>query len=292
MLKSSEVIKFKQVSIPENSGENRQENYEQNYEPGEISPSTALLKIFGAIGTGVLANLVLIVLFLLSQSALEPLTQAGNLNMDSPFLIFVIIAMSFSASLVANTFGVWLLGLIESDKFQRRSTYTAHVFAFNIFFLLVLLPFYLLAANFGEGGFLITVSAMHFFLSAFCSLLIMQIIGNPNYAMLGFYSLSFAFTIALALNTALFQITNGNFTISLFAALPLLWALVGVTDTVFTILYRLFYLLSGKNFLLSETQFGDDYGIPTAESELMENQEKTIQNDSGADFLRKKNTPL
>jgi len=123
--------------------------------------------------------------------------------------------------------------------------------------------------------------ALHVIITAQVSALILEIISNYRYALLGVYGVTFSTLISAGILFGLMNITTEP-AILLFAALPVVWGSIGFTYSIVTMLYGWFARVYDKDFLATDTLYGRDYG----NDEEDEEEEPRAQDEQGADFLR------
>lgn len=257
-----------------------------NFEPPKISVLDFILKFAAGIGAGIAANLILLVLFLLTSSVLQPLiADQSAISQINPFVILTIIAVVFFTSLCANLIGPAFFGLIQDSKYTRRSTSAAHIFFLNIIILVFLLPVYLVSST-TSSDLTVSVAALHIIITTAASLIIFETISNPRYSLVGIYGTLFGTLVGMALNFILFEMTAGNWTIQIFAAMPIIWASIGLFSAITESLYQFVYNVWGNDFLASSADLGADYGVQPEEIDSEEDAPKT-QDVSGSDFLKK-----
>ncbi len=256
-----------------------------NFEPPKISVLDFILKTAAGIGAGIGANLILLVLFLLTSSILQPVISDQSTADINPFIILTIIAVVFFTSLCANLIGPAFFGLIQDSKYTRRSTSAAHIFFLNIIILVFLLPVYLVSST-TSSDLTVSVAALHIIITTAASLIIFETISNPRYSLVGVYGTLFGTLVGMALNFILFEMTTGNWTIQIFAAMPIIWASIGLFSAITESLYQFVYNVWGNDFLASSADLGADYGVQPEEISSEEDTPKT-QDVSGSDFLKK-----
>ncbi|PIQ77588.1 hypothetical protein COV82_03740 [Candidatus Peregrinibacteria bacterium CG11_big_fil_rev_8_21_14_0_20_46_8] len=249
-----------------------------------------VLNTFAGLGGGVAGTIVLFLVFLGASTALKPVAEPGVASgIDSvaqnPLFIFIVIATVFLASLISNIVGSLLFSFVRHDKYNRSATIMYQIFFINLCIFALLTPIYLVL----DAQHLITLvgatALLHVAVSAFASLIILEIVGNTKYSLVGVYNVVFGLLIALTLITFFFQFTRGTQTILLFITLPAIWTAMGAMNVIGDMLYRWFYSVWGTDVLSVATDLGGDYG----EAEKEEDEEEQLPPDqAGADFLKEK----
>ncbi|MBI4994305.1 hypothetical protein HZC21_01515 [Candidatus Peregrinibacteria bacterium] len=259
---------------------------EQSQQAGPPSPSflTLVLKTFAGLGGGIAGMVILLIIFLGASTILNSVFNPDLLaetTDKSPLFIFVFMAMIFLTSLGANLLGSLFFTFVEHEKYSRTSTAMYQVFFANLVIFIILAPVYLLLDSrnlMDMVGFLAGFQAL---IGALASMMILEIIGNLRYALVGVYGVIFAMLIGAASIILTYELTQNNTVIVLFSTLPVIWTLLGFVTVIVEMLYRWLYTLYGSDFLMSKTSFGRDYGEPEVE------EAPPPPDVTGAEFLNK-----
>jgi len=248
----------------------------ENIGPEKISFTTFLLKILATGAGGFAGSLILFIIFLFTGSVFP---SAGD-EFISPIFVFILLIMIFLASTVSNIISVWLLALTEKGKYKRISSAIYQVFIVSIIILVLMVPVYLISVN-SNIAFTGYVVALHIIIAAQVSALILEIISNYRYALLGVYGVSFAVLVSAAI---LFSLSGSleSPQLLLFLALPVIWVSIAIVHTLVVIIYGWIARTYDKDFLSTQTVYGDDYG---KEVETPKESPKA-KDESGGDFLR------
>lgn len=248
--------------------------------PSRISFPIFILKILAGGAGGIIGSLILLVIFLLSGTIA---TQGEELNLEfiSPIFIFLILIMIFLSSTVGNIISSLLLSFTEKEKYKRRSTAIYQIFIVNIIIFLLMTPIYFLAAAINIQIIAYAI-AIHVIITAQVSALILEIISNNKYALVGVYGVSFSVIGSAAILFGMANIITSP-QILLFFTLPIVWATVAAGLSFVTIIYGALARTYDKDFLATETEYGNDYG----ETDMVSADEGPVINEDGADFLRK-----
>lgn len=246
---------------------------------------TLVLKTFAGLGGGIAGTLILLMIFLGASSILQPslnpdISAAGEISSKNPLFIFVFMAMIFLTSIGSNLLGSLFFTFVEHEKYSRTSTALYQIFAVNLVIFTLLAPLYILLDSRNLLQMIGFLAAFHVMISALASAIILEIIGNLRYALVGVYGVVFSLVISAAITLTIYQFSRP--VIVLFATLPVIWMTLGFVTTISTMLYRWIWSLYGKDFLMSTTDYGRDYG----EQEVEE--APPPPDVSGADFLSKK----
>lgn len=256
---------------------------------GPPSPSflTLVLKTFAGLGGGVAGMLILLLIFLGASTILQPAFNPELIGLSgmgeggkSPLFIFVFMAMIFVTSLGANLLGSLFFTFVEHERYSRTATILYQIFFINLVAFVIMAPIYLLLDARGLMEMTGFLAGFHVLLSALASVMILEIIGNLRYAVVGVYGVIFALLAAVGLIMVIFEFSGRNPTFVLFASLPIIWTALGFVTVIVEMLYRWIWTLYGTDFLMSKTEFGVDYGE--------EEPEEVIKPDvSGSEFLKK-----
>ncbi len=201
------------------------EETQASQQAGPPSPSflTLVLKTFAGLGGGIAGMLILLLIFLgastILQSALNPdlgLEESGK----NPLFIFVFMAMIFLTSLGANLLGSLFFTFVEHEKYSRTSTAMYQIFFINLVAFVIMAPIYLLLDSRGLLDMIGFLAGFHVLLTAVASFMILEIIGNLRYAVVGVYGVIFSLLISTGVSMVIYEFSQRNTTIVLFAALP------------------------------------------------------------------------
>ncbi len=244
-----------------------------------MSFSTFLLKILSGVGGGLLGAVVLVVIFLITQSFIPSIQDINNELVISPIVVFLLMVMVFLSSSASSMLGVFLLGLTERDKYKRTSSTITQVFTVNLIIFLMMVPVYFLTSSLGIDA-VAYVVMLHMLIAAQVSVLILEIVSNYKYSLVGVYGTTFSLVFAVAV---LFTLANvlGNAPILIFLALPIVWVSMALIGSIVTMIYGWIARVYDKDFLSTQTMYGNDYG-----KEVESEPEVLAEDEEGADFLR------
>lgn len=244
---------------------------ETETQAGPPSPSflTLVLKTFAGLGGGIAGMLILLLIFLgastILESAINPEALGVEETSKNQLFIFVFMAMIFLTSLGANILGSLFFSFVEHEKYSRTSTAMYQIFFVNLVIFVILAPIYLVLDSrnlLDMTGFL---AGFHVLLSALASVMILEIIGNLRYAVVGVYGVVFALMISTGAMMVVYEFSDRNPTVVLFATLPVMWTVLGFVTVIVEMFYHWIWTLYGTDFLMSKTEFGKDYGEPEIE---------------------------
>ena len=243
------------------------------------------MKLGAGIGGGLAGALILLVVFLLSASVLQPALDPTSEAAINPLFVFVMMMMMFLATCGANIVGTLLLSLTDRERYTRFSSSLYQIFIVNIVIFGMTAPIYFITANMGIGM-TAYAAGFHIVMSAQASVLILEMISDPKYSLLGIYSTLFAILFSAGVLFMIFQAT-GSATTLLFAVFPVIWVSIGFMGGLIGMLYHGIYSTWGIDFLAGNTDYGDDYGEQkTEEEEQVEQEEVEREDQSGSEFLR------
>lgn len=263
--------------------QNSSANIAQESGPPSISFGTFLLKILAGAAGGIGGSLILLVIFVLASSVLTPITtyKEGGVEQVSPIFTFILMMMVFLASTVGNIVSTWLMALTEREKYARVQSAIYQVFIISMIIFLLMVPVYFITAT-TELGITAYAVALHIIISAQVSALILEIVSNYRYSLVGLYGITFSVLISAGIMFGLAGVIN-NPSILLFAALPIVWGSIAIVQSIFTMIYGWMARTYDKDFLSTQTVYGSDYG---KEVESEEEQAPKAKDEEGADFLR------
>jgi hypothetical protein len=263
------------------------------YGPRRLTFFTLVMKTFAGLGGGLAGALVLVIIFLVASSILQPILGGGTMSSDlatptgiSPLFMFVLIGMVFATCLVSSLLGTLLISYTERDRYTRMTTVMGQIFIINFVIFIFTLPVYLATAG-TQINLAAYAAGMQIILSATSSFLILEILHDYRYPLLAVYNITLAILSSLGVNFLLYVIT-GNATVLLFAALPITWVSIGFYQGAVTMFYYWIFQTWGVDYLASAASFGGDYGVSEEETEMQE-EEAEIPNRpdiSGSDFLK------
>ncbi len=261
-----------------------------NILPFKPTAFSFLLRIVATTLGGVIGTVIIMIIFFLSANVLQPAFQDLDQTNINALFIFVFIAMMFVSVLASSMVSTVLTALSEKEKYSRLSSALYQIFILNVIIFVFIAPIYIIFAHI-DIQFITYIASLHIILSAISSVLILEILSNPMYAVLGIYGMIFGLITGILGNLLLFQITNGSTVILLFTVLPITWFCLGLFAGIAEVLYFGIYSLYGIDFLRSDLPYGRDVpgGIeeePTLE-EIKERRIKQMKDISGSEFLRK-----
>lgn len=179
-----------------------------------------LLRLFSGIAGGLLGTVAALLVFVLFSYANT--TSEGHDIWSKEFTGAGILAMVFFGSLVANIFAVLLQSFSAPYKYVAKMDILKDVFSVNIFLFLLSAPFYLLFSKT-----ILSIAALHLFISASTSALIAEVGAGKQYAVMGVFGVSLA-QIFLFSFFLLFLKDMGNQTVFSIFFLPFIWILLPV----------------------------------------------------------------
>ena len=246
-----------------------------------MSFTTFLLKLLAGGAGGIVGSLVLLLIFILASSILNPLTDQALTDRVSPLFVFLIMIMVFLASTGGNVLSTLLTALTEREKYTRISTAIYQVFIVSIIIFILMVPIYFITSAI-DASVMAYAVGLHLILSAQVSSLILEVISNYKYALVGIYGTAFAVLVSAAI---IFGLTNviESPAILLFIALPIIWGSISLVHSIVIMVYGWLARIYDKDFLSTQTVYGNDYG-----KEVIPESERTpkAKDEAGADFLR------
>lgn len=244
-----------------------------------------ITRTISGLGGGIAGTIVLLMVYMLSSSVLQPVLQQTEEGTDvTPFFTVVIMAMVFVSLLAANIFAPMFISFTQGERYRKTATSLFQIFIINIVIFIILVPIYLFSASTGVE--LISfVAGLQMALAVLGSALIFEVISNYKYALLGIYSIIFAVLGVIVFSGIIYQIT-GSALVLLFLALPLLWGGIGFTFGLVGMIYSWIVSTWGVDYLATTQEYSKDYGVQEDENEV-EVVEPEPEDTEGVDFLRK-----
>lgn len=249
--------------------------------PERISFSTFLLRLIAGCAGGVAGGIVLLLVFMLVSSVFEPITALDEqVTYISPIFTFVLVTMIFVSTTVGNIASTWLMGLVERGKYQKISSSIYQIFIISLIIFIVLSPVYFVtgATNPAVTAYVV---ALHIVLAAQVSALIMEIVSNYRYALVGVYGVTFSVLVSAGVLFSMASLIE-NPQILLFVALPVVWGSIAFIGGIMNNIYVWLAKTYDKDFLATDTEYGEDYG-----KEIEEEEEPAVKDEEGGDFLRR-----
>lgn len=257
------------------------------YGPRRMSFFVLVLKTFAGFAGGIAGSIILLLIFLLTSSILQPVlgiavegeAAAGEV---SPLFMVVLMSMVFATCVVSSMLSTLLLAYTERDRYNRIATTMAQVFIVNIVIFAFVLPIYLTTST-ARMELTAFAAILQVVLSASASALILELIHDSRYPLMGVYTTILGILVSVGINFFLY-FASGSATILLFAALPVIWSLIGFSQAALQMFYFWMYQTWGSDYLASSATFGADYGVPdTTEEEEEELQKPDVE---GGNFLK------
>lgn len=255
--------------------------------PTKMTGLGFIAQIIAGVGGGVIGTLILFGVLFLASSYFAPVFTGG----DAPsFLVFIFMIMVFGASLASNIFGSFFVALVHSDRYKKRTSSLYQIFILNVIIFFASLPVYLIVSKIGLS-YLVYVAALQAILSAQASLLILEIVSDRKYALLGVYSGVFSIFVSIILGLLIHRIFPDNLIFLMLTALPIIWGSIGFFSALFNLIYYGIYSLYGVDFLASNISYGRDVAFEEKEMSVEEAEEiigKEGREKEGREFIEKK----
>lgn len=254
------------------------EDNQKELGPAHVSFATFLLKILASAAGGIGGSLIMAVIFFLAASVFEPLSNPNDINQVSPIFIFIMMMMVFLSSTAGNILSTWLLALTEREKYSRLSSAIFQIFILSVITLVILAPIYFLTKTNITGY----VVALHIIISAQISALILEIVSDYRYSLVGLYGVTFSVLVSAGILFFLAGVIQSP-QLLLFISLPVVWGSIAVVSSLTTNLYGWIARTYDKDFLSTQTVYGQDYGKAVEDEE---EQAPQAEDEAGEDFLR------
>jgi len=254
----------------------------EQYGPPKVGLLKGALKFVAGLAGGVAGTLILIAIFLLSSSILDPVFNPSDSEASEPLFIFIFMIMIFLAALGTNIISSLILAFTERDRYTRISSSIYQIFILNIIVFLIIVPVYIATSSISLPLTAFAV-AIHILLTCFGSALILEVMARPKYALLGIYSVTLGILLSLGAIFFIYQLIPESSLLLMFVAIPVVWGCIGLSEGLFYSIYYFIYNAYGTDFLSIKTAYGEDLNI--GEEEVVEEEQKDV---SGAEFLKRR----
>ncbi|MBU1019079.1 MAG: hypothetical protein ABII07_00400 [Patescibacteria group bacterium] len=258
-----------------------------DFGPKKVSFLTLIFRALAGLAGGTMGTAVLLIAVFLGSSLLSPLAgEEGSGMALNPLVIFIFMVVVFLSSCLANVVSTFLIGLTDRKKYATLFSAVYQVFIANIVILVFSAPVYIIVSGLSTEmmGY---VAAIQILISVMASYLILEILSDVKYALLGVYGATLGLVFASAVNFILYQIFGQNPTILLFAALPVIWMVLGLFNGLTGMGYRFVYDSYGVDFLSKYVKYGQDTE-PEKPEEITEKDVLSLEKDEGGkEFLEK-----
>lgn len=200
------------------------------------STGQKLIHLLLQMGAGVSGGLLGTSLGLLSSLLITSFSASNGVALNSAeFYGISLVVLIFVTAFTANMSSLYFLTLVNKQKYKFKKHILKGGFFLNIFLFLIGLPFYLFLP---AGSFLVTISAIHLFISASNSALFAEIFSGSNYAISGTIGISVAQMIFLMSYIGLGTASPNAIVTILF--LPFVWMMVPIFLFITEVLYGVF----------------------------------------------------
>ncbi len=213
-----------------------------------LSATLFALRLLSGITGGVVGMLIAFVVYFLLSNVIPAGDEVSSLS------FFVIIVMSFVATLSANTVTAVMVTFMDHEKYSRRKTIITQVFVFNLILFFLTIPLYLIAIPLEIT---IGVAALHFLLSAFVSSLIMEVLAGYEYSLVGIYSSSLGIFVSIGIALLLMN-SNASPLVLTLGAMPAVWFILELVGGLVELVYDNFLKIYGVDALNVKTDLGGD----------------------------------
>lgn len=259
-----------------------------DYGPRPLSLFTLFAKTFLGFAGGVIGSLVLLLIFLVASSILQPVLNPASTSTETinPIFIVILMAMIFATTLTTSIISPWLLSYTEKLRYPRLNTAIYQIFIINLIIFAFTAPIYLTTST-TSIEFTAYAAGLQVILVSTASALILEILNDQKYPLLGVYTSIIGILIATAVNLFIFKLFKSP-TVLLFTALPIIWGSIGFFQASLAMVYHWYYINWGNDFLASNANFGVDYAGTQQEiyQEELEQQQQEPEDKIGSDFFK------
>lgn len=248
--------------------------------PARISFPMLLLKVISGIFGGGVGALIFIFIFVIGSSILAPLTNTeSTAEYVSPIFIFLLIVMVFLSSTIGNILSTLFLALTEREKYSKVASCIYQIFIVSIIIFILMVPVYFIAVSADMKLATLTI-ALHIIISAVVSSLILEVVSNTKYSLLGVYGVTFSMILSSSVLFGLYYYLEST-QLLLFLVLPIVWGCYALVYSIVNMLYGWIIDIYDKDFLSIYERYGDDYG-----QKIVEKIVHKAKDEAGSDFLR------
>lgn len=226
------------------------------FEPSQIRLATVVFRTFAGLFGGIIGSAVIFLIFMLTQSTLQGLLTSVSTDFN-PVFIFIVLAMAFLGTQLSAISSTALISYTQTPKYTRLTSTLVQVFMANLIIFLLLIPGYIVISQLNTEA-IMYVAAIHIFFSGLISTLIMEIIADYRYAILGVYSSSIATLIAITLMLIIQTLTPEAAIIPLLLILPITWSCLALCIGVGEMIYWWLYETYGVDYLSLTAEYGDE----------------------------------
>jgi hypothetical protein len=248
-----------------------------------ISVSSFLFRIMASLAGGIVGSLVLVLFFILANTMLSPVLSMAEDISIGPVFVFIVMIMIFLSTFLGNLTSTLLISFTDREKYKRRSTALTQIAVMSIIVVIFMLPVYFITSTI-DISLVVYAVALHMILTVITSALTLEIVSNYRYSLVGLYGVTLAIIISSAI-LFIFARIIANVAILLFVALPIIWVTMAFVQGLTMMVYASMAKLYDKDFLSTQTMYGDDYG-KQVEEEIEELEIEEPEDKSGSDFLR------
>ena len=171
-----------------------------DFGPRKVSLLVLGFRALAGIAGGIVGTMVLLFSVFLGASFFS--TEQGVETSLNPLVIFVFMAVTFLSSCLANCVSTFLIGLTDRSKYKNLFSSMYQIFAVNLAIMILMAPIYIIVSGLDMAT-MAYVAAIQILLSVIASAMILEILSDAKYALLGVYNVVLGLIFASALNFAL-----------------------------------------------------------------------------------------
>ncbi len=197
--------------------------------------------------------LLLLIVFLVggiinvpSQFQTVSMTMGGN----SPLFPFALSFITFIVSVIVSTATYHFLTLIDSEKYKKTILHFGQISFFAIVIYIILIPVYVVVGMNNYNA-ILYVFILHILLLSFWEILILELLNNYRYILLGVYASFFWLWMSAIIVVFIFSLFPDWYAklLSLLLILPMSNACLIFFKWLFEFLYYKYFLITGKDQL-------------------------------------------
>jgi len=209
-----------------------------------------IIRLIASLAGGIIGSLSIFAIFVFSQVLFT--AEAEN-----PLSLFIIILIIFVGSLLTNLITVFMISYFDREIYSRHLTILTQAFIIQVILFLFSVPFYILIHSLPLGAEHIRyVAGFHLLLSTQICALLLELLAETPYKMVGLYGISFGSFFSMITIIMVIQF-NLEFLL-IFIIPPLLWVSMELFRSLADILYYYFYKFYGIDVLNTKTNLTED----------------------------------
>lgn len=245
--------------------------------PRNISLTDVWISSLGTMIAGFIGSIVVILIVFLSSSIINipnTMAQASLAGWTTnPIFPFILSFITFISLLITTFISAKVLTMTDGEKYKSSSEIYGQIGIFWIILYICLTPIYIYTWLQSYDNIMI-IFIIHVLLFAFWASLLLEVLNNYRYILLGLYGNFIALSISGSLSFLLFYSLSSSKAklMILLVMIPLIYTLITLLRALFEFVYYQYYHLTNLDWL------GDIFY--RIEREEKEKQEEDIQKNT------------